>query len=402
MNKSLKIHFMNRLNSYNCGDLYSIPLLYFSQFLSMGICIRHNIDDIRYDYIEPNDFIIIGGGGAIGNAEDKDTEKNINKLFEITSNIIVWGAGFHLSAYGNRRNSDYYKRFKLLGVRDFSFFPKKNKKELPWVPCVTCMCDEFDKKHTIQRKIGVVKHYNKNIEIPDIDKYESITQCAHISQSIDFIASSEIIITNSYHAAYLGTLLGKKVICQPWTKKFFFYKYAPKFYSGDLEDDIKTAVVYDDILEEHRSRNCEYFEEVVNLINFCSTQTNYNKEYKFDKPSFFPLMKGFNKPKDGFIWTNKEIAKIEFPVSTLIERGLKIIIKGEKLSEVQTVKFIINDQVYEDMKNEFIIKADELKGKKYFNIKINISKILIPKELGINNDNRKLGYALYSIGIYEL
>jgi len=263
-----KIHFINIVNPYNSGDFYSSPLIYFPQFLTLGICIRHNIDNICYEYINPNDYIIIGGGGCIGNTDETKREKNIEKLFGITTNIIIWSAGFHLSNYKYRRSIDYYNRFKLLGVRDFLFKPKKSLDTLPWLPCVSCMNDAFDKNFTIEREIGVVKHFNINIEIPDIDNYVSIKQCIHISQIIHFIATSEIIITNSYHAAYWGTLLGKKVICQPFRncKKFFYYKYSPKIYSGDLKNDIKNAVVYIDILEEHRQINCEYFKKVESLI----------------------------------------------------------------------------------------------------------------------------------------
>ena len=276
MNLDRLIHFMNRPNVYNCGDVSSSSS-YFPQFFDIGMCIRHSLDDVRYDYISPSDWIILGGGGIIGNGRDHD--KAIERLFQITPNIIVWGAGSHLYGKAKRAEMDYYKRFKLLGVRDFSFTPANTEETLPWLPCVTCMSDEFDKAHTSLREVGVVKHYNHHLTMPDIGGYESIIQCVDINQSIRFIATSESIITNSYHAAYWGTLLGKKVVCEPFADvdKFSHYKYMPTIYSGNLQNDLESAICYSGVLDECRTLNIEFFEKVSTLINSGSMpkQKNY-------------------------------------------------------------------------------------------------------------------------------
>ncbi|GBU26656.1 hypothetical protein R84B8_00166 [Treponema sp. R8-4-B8] len=115
------------------------------------------------------------------------------------------------------------------------------------------------------------------------------------------------------------------------------------------------------------------------------------------------VIKGFSGQENTLIWTDQEEAEISIPIQK-IESDLRLTIRGNRLSPLQTVKFIVNDHVYgnlEDGDNEFIIKARELVNKNYLDIKIITSKLYTPKELGINEDMRTLGFCLQSIGLYE-
>jgi len=113
------------------------------------------------------------------------------------------------------------------------------------------------------------------------------------------------------------------------------------------------------------------------------------------------LGKGFSDPEGNLIWTNQETAEIDIPIH-IIKNDLKLAIKGYKLTPLQTVKILINNRVYGKIENydsEFIIKADELLEQKYLNIRLIISKPYSPKELGIGDDTRKLGFALIAISL---
>jgi len=115
------------------------------------------------------------------------------------------------------------------------------------------------------------------------------------------------------------------------------------------------------------------------------------------------LIKGFSDPEVTHIWTDQEEAKIKIPIQ-INQSDLRLTIKGFKLTPLQTVKFVVNDRIYGNLENgdnEFIIKVEDLINQNYLDIKLNISKPYTPKELGINDDPRTLGFLLQSIVLYE-
>jgi hypothetical protein len=132
---------------------------------------------------------------------------------------------------------------------------------------------------------------------------------------------------------------------------------------------------------------------------------DYNQELLFNQNSLAInyLEKGFSNPEDNLIWTDQDTAEINIPIS-LTKTDLKLTIRGRRLTPLQTVEIIVNNYSYgkiENQDSEFIIKADELLGQKNLNIRFIISKPYSPKELGISDDIRTLGFALIAIGLYE-
>jgi hypothetical protein len=116
------------------------------------------------------------------------------------------------------------------------------------------------------------------------------------------------------------------------------------------------------------------------------------------------LMKGFSGPESSYVWTDQEEAEIRIPIQT-VNSDLRLTIKGNRLLPSQTVEFRVNGRVYGTLKDgdsEFIIKADELLNQDSLDIKLIISKPYTPKEMGINDDQRTLGFLLRSIGLYEI
>jgi len=132
---------------------------------------------------------------------------------------------------------------------------------------------------------------------------------------------------------------------------------------------------------------------------------DYNQEFLFNQYSFAInyLRKGFSTPEDNFTWTDQETAEINIPIS-LTKTDLKLTIRGEKLTPSQTIEIIINNRPYGEIKDydtNFIIKADEISGQNHLNIMMNISKSHTPRELGLSEDTRTLGFALIAIALYE-
>lgn len=58
-----KIHFINRIDYKNAGDRSCCPLNYFYTYFSKFNIFRHDIDYIRWEMIDRDDVVVIGGGG---------------------------------------------------------------------------------------------------------------------------------------------------------------------------------------------------------------------------------------------------------------------------------------------------------------------------------------------------
>ena len=78
-------------------------------------------------------------------------------------------------------------------------------------------------KEDIKREIGIISHKDYIIEN---NEYDIITNSQNIYEIIDFIRTSKIIITNSYHGIYWATLMKRKVITMGilHSNKFDYFK----------------------------------------------------------------------------------------------------------------------------------------------------------------------------------
>jgi len=139
-------------------------------------------------------------------------------------------------------------------------------------------------------------------------------------------------------------------------------------------------------------------------IEFIPIKYNRKLIFKEGSSDLNYLAGGFDYPETEHIWTNQETAVIQLPKS-INKSDLTFTIYGNKLTSSQTVDIIINKNLYEkqeflENKAEYIIKADNLKEKNII-IKLITSELYSPKELGMGEDTRTLGFALRSIGLYE-
>lgn len=262
------IHFVNALNVNNCGDYMSSPLDYYDTFSHYPI-MMHHVDTVKLDAIKANDIVILGGGGLLNGGVGRN--RCINALLDHGTPVIGWSLGFH----------DYYShtsisvtvdlnRFALLGIRDY-----QHPCGAPYLPCVSCMSPELRKTATIKREVGIVEHLTHPIsDLP----FDRIKNSQSMSDVTDFIASSEIIVTSSYHAAYWAMLMGKPVICtNTFAVKFDYFKYKPEFIDcSDLSiQNIKSTVlkghIYRDFLDESIGLNNSFLEKALDTISGVSS-----------------------------------------------------------------------------------------------------------------------------------
>lgn len=297
----------NDLN--NVGDIASNPLQYFMNHGTYDIIDIEKISTTNYEADRP---IIVGGGGLIANEwigddislvlspndynqlttfankawrlsdpTNAELRKEFNKKLQtlvkeyidkLQSSVkpprFMWGAGHNEAATKKAKFIDYpeyLSAFDKVGIRDHGQL-------YDWAPCASCMHPAFRKKYPIKHDIIWFEHKKQIIKSTDFgsDPIMRFTNSGNnIENTIEILGSANTIITNSYHGAYWGVLLGKKVVVQePWSTKFFFMKHPPTFIQkGETwRDVIDTARSYKTAHEESVAATNTYWNEIKGSI----------------------------------------------------------------------------------------------------------------------------------------
>jgi hypothetical protein len=255
------LHFINRMDSSNCGDRVVCPFLHYYDYFKQYSVKRHDIRFIDFESIACTDVVIIGGGGLFDYAEF--TNRNVNKVLDTGAAVIAWSPGFNMHAeYSGTFTTEIdFDRFATVTVRDFT-----NGYGLYYLPDVTCKLPGLRGKYIIRRELGIARHKDYPIEGFD---YDIITNESEIAEVLQFIGESEIIISNSFHMIYWATLMRKRAICvNPFSSRFYSYKYKPEYFYADtdtLSACINRAETYN-MLDECIQANDTFFERVKDVI----------------------------------------------------------------------------------------------------------------------------------------
>jgi hypothetical protein len=289
MQKLVNFHV---IDNTNIGDLHSAPSHYFD-FPGFQVENR-DIRQINRETIRSfqNQHIIIGGGGLASNRFlDAFTQIQLAKS---NHKLIIWGIGQQDYSSTNVNNAERFnyepftQGFDLVGIRDSHYLDY-------WVPCVSCMHPSFDKKYEIEHEFVVFSHKKFQIDFPGFPHMKNSSQ--NLDEILNFLGSGETILTSSYHGAYWGTLLGRKVLSFPFNSKFYTFKHLPAIYpvSKWLQAKFKVSIfgktlhesaydrkficnqenwqeylpkcqIYPESLVENRDRNRWFYSQVMNLI----------------------------------------------------------------------------------------------------------------------------------------
>jgi hypothetical protein len=304
MKKCVVIH---RRDQNNVGDMASNPLQYFlkdDKYESVDIT---QIYTTSYNSTLP---VVVGGGGLIGNeffgeivrdtlnSSDKNQlmslwehrwdlvnpnnkkaneeflvkykdliKEFVDKLDENKTPKFFWGAGYN-GEYNKKIKANFewpgwMVEFDKIGVRDWG-------QSLPWTPCASCMHPALRKDYAIKNDIIFFEHKKqllKDFGTDSIPRF--INSGSNIEQTIELLGSANIILTNSYHGAYWGTLLKKKVIVVgAWGAKFYAFKHPPLIL--DKNDHWKTvldqAPIHGAALDECIDATEKYWEDVKQIL----------------------------------------------------------------------------------------------------------------------------------------
>ncbi|MBD2577470.1 hypothetical protein [Oscillatoria sp. FACHB-1406] len=274
----------------NIGDSLSAPSAYFS-FPGYRVEAA-DIRAVQADQID-NKYIIVGGGGLLYSR----FLDNFLKLREAgnVKKLIAWGIGqqnYSLSTIKDVRSfnySEYLDGFDLMGIRD-------SDSPYSWVPCASCLHPSLDKKREIEHELVIFSHKKFQLNMPRIPRLTNAS--SSFDEVLDFLGSGETILTSSYHGAYWGTLLGRKVLAFPFSSKFYTLKHQPAIYGVEKwrqekitfslfkkrlyefryknkfscstegwQEALKDCRSYPEALQECRDRNQWYYERVLDLLN---------------------------------------------------------------------------------------------------------------------------------------
>lgn len=259
----------HRSNVENIGDLLSSPLRYFDfPQKQITLDIRDEIKKIvmlgkigEFSPVKMN--LIIGGGGLLDN---EYFEKSIYKLNNMKFNsIIYWGVGHNRHdddnvdrLYGSTK--EFLDKASLYGVRD-------NKPDYDFLPCVSCMHTELDKKHAVTNDIVIFEHEHIPLKIDDNTIPKMQNNNNDFPGVIKFLASANYVVTNSYHGMYWSMLMGKKVVCIPFSSKFELFPFdIPMGKETELDSLLQQTVAHDDALEQCRALNKRFYQKTLEII----------------------------------------------------------------------------------------------------------------------------------------
>jgi len=308
MNKKI-CTVIHRRDLNNVGDISANPLQYFLKNDEYNLV---DIDAIYSKEIDWSRPVIIGGGGLIANQFFGDVLRDltespdklaileignrywqhsstanasvrdeffmklnhliheyVSKLEQNRSPRIIWGAG-HNGEYqkkikGHLDYPNYFRLFDMIGIRDYA-------QPYEWVPCASCMHPAFQKKYPVKNKAIWFEHKKQLLKTSDFGSYpipRFVNSGNNMDQTIEILGSADIILTNSYHGAYWGTLLKRKVIVvEPWSSKFNAMKYKPYFLNkGEYwEDIIHSVPSYENALDDCIDTTKTYWNKVKSLL----------------------------------------------------------------------------------------------------------------------------------------
>jgi hypothetical protein len=291
---SIRFVVAHRKDPNNVGDIASDPLQYFlprDQYQTIDVA---NLREEQYPVDVP---LILGGGGILTNsflgdvpaklihtpdrqrlqdlaenywqlANVQNTELNrdfnqkyheliartLERLPNNSSPKFIWGAGHNGSTdeLEKIKYSKFMGDYRYVGIRDY--FPDGGKYD--WAPCASCMHPALRTDYAIKNDVIWFEHKKQMVKDFGDDPIPRFVNTGNnIEQTMEILGSANIILTNSYHGAYWGTLMGKRVVVvDSWSTKFHLMKHRPAFSNKKTpwREAIEHATVHHGAIDECR------------------------------------------------------------------------------------------------------------------------------------------------------
>lgn len=251
----MKVYNLHNISTFNMGDRHCGVGMYFD----LG-CTVENVGTFAP---ESDSFVIYGGGGLLHEAWEGSIRK---RMAVAPKKTVLWGIGDNKHGAMVSVYPDWLKDC-MTGLRDVG-------SGFRWVPCPSCMDPLFDKKRQPTREVVVYRHAWDSvmpvIDLPTMSNNMLLRNGSILSLEmvLDFLGSSEYVVTDTYHGAYWATLLGRKVIVYPFSTRHRNLRHpVPLLRPGnDWRLGASAAVSYSEALDECREANVKFYEDVRNFI----------------------------------------------------------------------------------------------------------------------------------------
>lgn len=235
----------------NVGDQVCGPANYFPQLN----CKKRSLRDLSLQTSK----IIVGGGLVFNQLStlSDSTEPELDKTSKVS-----WGVGIPPRGKRDDEVARVASRFDLFGTRNFDWAD-----QLDFVPCVSCMSDQFDGLREPSKEVVVFAHQRKT---PDLKEEEGVpfmyNTARPLNEVLRFLASGETVVTSSYHGVYWAQLLGRKVICIPYGNKFQSFQFLPHFATvSSWRSELQSASQTAPLLEHYRELNLAFYRRVLEV-----------------------------------------------------------------------------------------------------------------------------------------
>lgn len=241
--------FQHRRKVRNTGDLVCSPGLY----LDFG---RSQLLDFS-EPLPPSRLAVFGGGQVF----DECLNAVVYRAPEARHRVI-WGVGIDGRAVRSLSFDIMAANCALVSSRNWGV------RGCEYVPCASALSPLFDAPPPAPKhEVVLFSHARKSAQlarpegIPVLDNGQ-----ADFAAAIDFIASGETVVTNSYHGTYWAMCLGRRVLSVPFSDKFRQFRDNPVFADPqDWPQMLARAEVRPGTLEEARARNLAFYDKVRNL-----------------------------------------------------------------------------------------------------------------------------------------
>lgn len=253
------LYELHKIDKTNVGDYYCNP----SRYFAFDSVVTETITSKKFNAYNKN--IIVGGGGLIHKTFDPYIQRLLDQEPKFSA---AWSIGHNYGPAVRTKGRpflfpEYLNGFDLLGVRDW--IPGH---EDVYLPCVTCMHPAFDQTYHTQHDIVFYLHDSKTSDQSFTNSLPTKNNSdGTIDSVVEFLASGETVVTNSYHGAYWALLLGRRVITASWSIKFDYFKYPPTIVDQLVNWAESTGSAADSgYLEESRELNRLFYKKVLNAI----------------------------------------------------------------------------------------------------------------------------------------
>ncbi|WP_299962086.1 hypothetical protein [uncultured Roseobacter sp.] len=236
----------------NIGDRMCGPAQYLWPDRVANVTFRH-----RLSAGQP---AIIGGGQVW--AQTREIVEKHHRTPGTT--LVAWGIA--LPPPGNRDTevADARAGLALLGTRNHQWH-----RTVRFVPCASCLSPVFDDLPAPQHDVVCYLHARKSPLAPTETDAPTLTNdTLDAARVARFLASGDTVVTSSYHGVYWAQLLGRRVVCLPYSRKFDTFEHPPTMACARTwRDALKDATATPPLLTRYREINRAFARDVAEVLS---------------------------------------------------------------------------------------------------------------------------------------